>query len=42
MSAFRMLVLGGDGVGPEVTEQAVRVGNARHRRLERLRTNLIT
>ena len=26
MSGFRMLVLGGDGVGPEVTEQAVRVG----------------
>ena len=26
MNAFRMLVLGGDGVGPEVIEQALRVG----------------
>jgi tartrate dehydrogenase/decarboxylase/D-malate dehydrogenase len=28
MSTFRIAVLGGDGIGPEVTDQAVRVADA--------------
>src|SRR5213592_1064758 len=28
MAAFRIAVIGGDGIGPEVTEQAVRVADA--------------
>jgi len=28
MAAFRIAVLGGDGIGPEVTEEAIRVANA--------------
>src|SRR6516225_8107418 len=28
MAAWRIAVIGGDGIGPEVTEQAVRVANA--------------
>ena len=28
MAAFRIAVLGGDGIGPEVTDQAIRVADA--------------
>ena len=35
MAAFRIAVIGGDGIGPEVIEQAVRVADAAIARHER-------
>ena len=32
MADYRVAVIGGDGIGPEVTEQAVRVADAALRR----------
>ena len=39
MAVFRIAVIGGDGIGPEVIDQAIRVADAALRHERRARSN---